>query len=74
MTDRHTVPYGGERIDRIAKQFLRTERDGATEAMLAANPGLAAVAVDGIVPAGTVVVAPVDWKPVPAAVAVLPWE
>ncbi|PWE52257.1 phage tail protein [Metarhizobium album] len=68
------VGYGGERLDRIAKRLLQTERNGAVEALLAANPGLSAAAVNGIVPEGTIIIAPPDFDPAPAVNQVLAWE
>ena len=71
---RATVKYGGERLDRLAKRLMQTERDGAVEALLAANPGLAGVIIDSMVPADTVVIVPEDFVPAPAASFTLAWE
>ena len=70
----YTVGYGGERLDKIAKTLLQTERNGAVEALLGTNPGLAALAVGGFVPEGTVIVVPTAFDPVPSAVFTLAWE
>lgn len=71
---RATVKYGGERLDRLAKRLLQTERDGAVEALLAANPGLAGVITDSMVPADTVVMVPEDFVAAPTASFTLAWE
>lgn len=68
------VPDGGMRIDIIAKRLLQTERFGATEAVLAANQGLAARMVFGIVPEGVAVYPPTDWMPASTSSLILPWE
>jgi phage tail protein X len=39
---KYVVREGGERIDRIARAIYGTELGGTVEALLAANPGLAA--------------------------------
>lgn len=70
----HEVSYGGERLDRIAKKLLQTEQRGAVEALLSANPGLAAVMEAGIVPAGTEIVVPNTFQPADTARLVLAWE
>lgn len=70
----YTVPYGGERLDRIARTLLQTERRGAVEALLAANPDLAARHVSGLVPAGTVINLPTAYAPAKATGFVLAWE
>nr|WP_280531095.1 tail protein X [Shinella yambaruensis] len=62
------------RIDIIAKRLLQTERFGATEAVLAANPGLATIMVFGLVPEGVAVYPPADWTPTSTASLILPWE
>ncbi|PZU16780.1 MAG: phage tail protein [Shinella sp.] len=69
----YIVKYGGERLDRLAKKLMRTERLGTVEALLTANPGLATVTVDGLVPEGTVVTVP-DFAPASAATFTLAWE
>lgn len=68
------VKYGGERIERIARALLGTELDGAVEALLAANPGLGAAEVNGVIPEGFEVVAPVDWSPAASTQYVLAWK
>lgn len=70
----YTVAYGGERLDRIAKKTMQTERDGTVEAILNANPGLAAKMDKGLVPAGTVILIPDDYQVEASATFVLPWE
>ncbi len=69
----YVVPYGGERLDRIAKKVLQTEREGTVEALLTANPGLAFLAT-AIVPAGTIIIVPEDFAPARNADFTLPWE
>ena len=59
----YTVAYGGERLDRIAKKLLQTETLGTVEALLEANPGLAASMQAGLVPAGTVIRLPASFTP-----------
>jgi phage tail protein X len=59
----YTVGYGGERLDRIAKKLLQTEKLGTVEALLEANPGLAAAMQTGLVPAGTVIRLPAGFTP-----------
>lgn len=59
----YTVAYGGERLDRIAKKLLQTENLGTVEALLEANPGLAATMQAGLVPAGTVIRLPAGFTP-----------
>ncbi|MBB4066287.1 tail protein X [Gellertiella hungarica] len=71
----YVVAFGGERLDRIAKKLMQTERQGTVEALLDANEGLATAAVSGLVPAGTVIRVPRDWSPpAPGSPTVLPWE
>ena len=70
----YEVAYGGERLDRIAKKLLQTERRGAVEALLAANPGLAGIMDAGRVPAQTLIALPADFQPVDSARHVLAWE
>ncbi|MDH0908802.1 tail protein X [Rhizobium pusense] len=69
----YVVPYGGERLDRIAKKVLQTEREGTVEALLTANPGLALLA-STIVPAGTTIMVPEDFAPARNANFTLAWE
>lgn len=68
------VPFGGMRLDRIAKAFLQTELLGATEALLDANPGLSEIMVEGTVPEGTAINAPAAWEPESSISSVVPWE
>lgn len=70
---RYTVAYGGERLDKIAKKTLQTERLGAVEAILSANPGLATLGSQGVIPAGTVIEVP-DWSAKPSSPFILAWE
>ncbi len=70
----HIVAFGGERLDRIARTVLRSERDGTVEALLATNPGLAEQIVDGFVPAGTVIRIPEEFSIEPVRKPVLAWE
>lgn len=53
---------------------MQTERQGAVEAILQANPDLAAMAGSGLVPAGTVIRLPVAFTAEPAASFTLAWE
>ena len=59
-----------DRLDHVVKAVLGTLADGAIEAVLDANPGLAAVGL--FLPAGTQIVVP-DFT-VPAATVVNPWD
>lgn len=59
----YTVAYGGERLDRIAKRLMQTETQGTVEALLDANPGLAASMQFGLVPAGTIIRLPAAFTP-----------
>ncbi len=71
----YPVPLGGERIDRIARKLMQTENRGTVEALLEANPGLAAMMTAAIVPAETVVRMPAAFTPKTAAKRfVLAWE
>lgn len=70
---RYTVAYGGERLDKIAKKALQTERLGAVEAILSANPGLATLGSQGVVPAGTMIEIP-EWSAKPQPSFTLAWE
>ena len=68
----YLVTAAEERLDRIAKAILGAEGDGATEALLDANPGLAAGGPAA--PFGTRIVAP-DRLPAAAAAGLTrPWE
>lgn len=71
---KYTVPYGGMRLDKIAKMHFQTERNGSVEALLANNPGLASVTVDGIVPAGTVISTPDPFTPKVSLRPVVQWK
>lgn len=70
----YTVALGGERLDHIARKLLQTERQGAVEALLDANPGLAALHVCGLIPFGTVINLPTAFAPRKATGFVLAWE
>ncbi len=70
----YVVAYGGERLDRIAKKLLQSEQLGTVEALLDVNPGLASAAVDGTVPAGTVIRLPETFAPRVTVKRVLAWE
>lgn len=70
MTTTHTVSRVA-RLDQIAKEIYRTEKGGVVEALLSANPGLAAVA--GAVPRGTVITVP-DRPAVTPTKITRPWE
>lgn len=61
----------GERLDRIAKALFGSERDGATETLLDANPGLAGLGP--VIPAGTVIAVP-DEVTAPADATQRIWE
>jgi phage tail protein X len=67
----YTVARGGERIDRIARKIFGSERGGTTEALLDANPGLAALGL--AVPEGTVLAVPIVPEK-PSATYQLAWE
>lgn len=69
---RYIVTFGGERIDRIARAIYGTELGGTVEALLDANPGLAAHGP--IVPEGVVISVPETVVTAPAAGHVLAWE
>jgi len=70
----YTVAYGGERLDRIARKTLQTEQQGAVDAILQANPGLAASAFSGVVEPYTVIRIPEDFAPAPSDTFTLAWE
>lgn len=71
----YTVAYGGERLDRIAKKLLQTENLGTVEALLEANPGLAAAMQSGLVPAETIIRLPTGFTPKSATQTfTLAWE
>ena len=72
-----TVKDRGERLDRVARATLGTEQNGASEAVLAANPGLGRKMVmspDASLPAGTEINSPADFKAVASETFVLAWE
>jgi len=72
MTDRtYTVTEDGKRLDQAALAIYGTERGGSVEALLDANPGLAATLP--FVPAGTVLVVPEAPDPEPETI-VAPWD
>lgn len=60
-----------ERLDRIARAIYGSERGGTVEALLDANPGLAALGPQ--IPAGTWIAVP-EPPPAPDAELVRPWE
>lgn len=68
----YTVGYGGERLDRIAKKLYGTEQGGTVEALLDANPGLAALGP--IVPDGAVIFVPPRVATPPSGDYQLAWE
>lgn len=70
MAATHTVTKPA-RLDQIARLIYQTERGGVVEALLAANPGLSAIA--GAVPRGTVLVVP-DRPVVTTTKYTRPWE
>lgn len=59
------------RLDILAKETMGTERDGALEALLAANPGMAARGPYLVAPADVEI--PATPEPPPRAV-VSPWD
>lgn len=67
----YIVPHGGQRIDQIAKAMLQTEQLGSVEAVLKANPGLAALGA--IIPEGMHITPPVAFKAETTQAVVLPW-
>lgn len=71
---RYTVPYGGKRLDQIARETLRSERGGTVEAILTANPGLATLLDGATVPAGTSIEIPETYRPAVGSRRVLAWE
>ena len=70
----YPVAYGGERLDKIAKATMQTEQRGTVEAILAANPGLAAAMTGLIVPQGTAIVIPENFTPADTGRYTLAWE
>lgn len=69
---RYTVSEDFERLDRIAQALFGSERDGAVEALLSANPGLADLGF--ILPRGTVIAVPVLPERAVDPAYVRPWE
>ncbi len=65
-----TILEQEDRIDHVAKELIGTEQDGAVEALLEANPGLAAEGP--FVAAGRELVVP-D-RPVKTVTIVSPWD
>ena len=61
-----------ERLDRIARRLYGTERGGTVEALLAANPGLAAFGP--FIPQGTRLVVPSRPAPQSDPALTRPWE
>lgn len=68
----YTVTADEERIDRIAKAIYGTEQGGTVEALLAANPGLAALCP--LIPRNTKITVPAKAPPAPSAAYPRPWE
>ena len=65
-----------ERIDRLTKRLYGTERGGTLEALLAANPGLAALALRNgcFLPRGTQIEVPLPPASAPNPALTRPWE
>lgn len=70
----YTVNFGGERLDRIAKKTMQTEQRGSVEAILAANPDLAAALQGLAVAAGTKIRIPEAFTPADVGKQTLAWE
>ncbi|MCB5203950.1 tail protein X [Neorhizobium sp. T786] len=70
----YIVAFGGERLDRLARKVMQTERQGTVEAIMDANPDLASLSIEGWIPAGTVIHLPVAFNPAPAMSFTLAWE
>lgn len=68
----YTVAYGGERLDHIARKLYGTEQGGTVEALLDANPGLAALGP--IAPEGTIIIVPAKVATPPSGSYQLAWE
>lgn len=73
---RTTIDLDWERVDRLARRLYGTERGGTLERLLAANPGLAARAIEqaGYLPRGTVVEVPLPAPAAPNPALTRPWE
>lgn len=69
---RFVVDEDGRRLDQIARELYGTERGGTVEALLDANPGLAALGV--IIPRGTELDVPLQPQLKPDAEPVRPWD
>lgn len=67
----YTVPFGGERLDRIAKRLYGSEQRGAVEVLLGANQGLGAYI--GLVPENTVIAVP-EFEAQDATNIIRPWD
>ncbi len=72
LVSRYKIEADDARIDRIAKELYGTEQDGTMEALLDANPGLAANGP--FVPRDTILNVPEKPAPPPAADDTRPWE
>lgn len=72
MTSYTVSALEGERLDRIAKRLYGTESGGTVEALLNANPGIAALGT--ILPVGTVIAVPAEVATQQAATYQLAWE
>ncbi len=70
MAQTYTVGRRPERLDRVAKAIYGTEQGGTVEALLDANPGLAALGP--FLPARTVVTVPTV-TPTSTSTFVPPW-
>lgn len=68
----YVVGYGGERLDRIARQLYGTEKGGTVEVLLDANPGLSMCWPQ--IPEGTVINVPVQVATPPQNDYQLAWE
>lgn len=69
----YEVKVEGLCVDELARRIYGTERDGNTEAILAANPGLAAEGL--LIPIGSRIVLPDRQRPQARPVATVnPWD
>lgn len=67
------VPGEGWRLDHVAQAVYGSERAGTTEALLAANPGLADLGAE--LPVGTSIALPAITRPTLVDVPVVqPWD